>query len=256
MRHRTLPICLVSIAVLSCSTITSDRSDALEVLRKIESSLLQTPGLAATVEREHHESSLSLVSQDGVEYREAWPWQYVVKRGNLYWVWEGTRGDIRDIPIGGLGMSPVVGTSALDSREKTTGRTLIDVLHPWGLVAPLSHMMPEEHIISTSLLTAFLADARLGHDADGPFLVCRFRVEEAAYLLPKEYWNRTIIGGVDLGPPKPMTGTAEQKLWYDPLNFCLRKRTIAGEFSLDGGKTHTLPPVGEVYTPRPGGEWK
>jgi hypothetical protein len=246
MYLKSLPICLVLATVLSCAT-TPENSAALEVLHKIESSLLQGPELAVKIQYDHQHTSVTWVL-DGKEYRETGV--YVVKRGIVYWVWEDSTNDVVDFPVACSQTSGVPGTSVPSADEKPTGRTLLDILHPWGLVDPLIRELLEEHIMATSLQTGVLAAARLGHDADGPFLVCRFRLEEKCYPLAKEYWNRNFFCGAEMGPPQLLTGTAEHKLWYDPVTFTVMKRTIASAFALEGGRTHTLPAVSEVYKPR------
>ncbi len=248
MRLRVLPVGLVLTTFLSCATATPENADALEVLRRIESSLLQAPELWVKVERSDPHGSFTFL-EDGKEFREATTGQYVVKRGVLYWVLENDKAEVRDIPAGLV--TPGVPWSADQVlADKPSGRTLIDVLRPWGVVDRLVIELQEEHIFYTTLLTTYLTDARLGHDTEGPYVICRFRVQETAYPLAKEYWNRSFFGGAEMGPPQPLTGTAEHKLWYDPVTFALRKRTTAGEFALDEGKTHLLPPLSEGYKPR------
>ena len=239
--------CLVlSATLLSCATTPCAECDAREALRRMERSLLETPGLDVEIRSDHPKFTFSRFRQDGLESREIRSQGFRLKRGAAYWAVEYERGDPREFSFGDTGSFDSRGS---EGGGNPPGRMLLEILYPWGLAAPFLREAPEEHILSASLLTTSLADVRFDRDADGPFLVCRFTVGMTAYVLAKEYWDQTVIGGIEMGPPRPLSGMTEQKLWYDPKSFIIRKRTITGEFSVDGGRPHVIAPVTEVYRP-------
>jgi hypothetical protein len=250
MRRRLLAIGAVLTIGLSCAPGKHESSDPHDILRRIESSLLRTPGLAVILPPEPSRVSFTLLTH-GKEYRESSSGRFVVKQGIVYRVYEAGPNDFDETPVGHRPGAP---PRVPNSKDKPAGEILIDVLQAWGLVDPFVRELQDDHLMTTELLTAFLAEARLGHDREGSFLICRFRVEGLAYFLPKKYWNQTIIGGVEFDPPLPMTGTAEHKLRYDPVTFTPTKRTITGEYALDGGRVRTLQPINEAFKPRWGGE--
>ncbi|HVR85893.1 MAG TPA: hypothetical protein VMU54_16355 [Planctomycetota bacterium] len=253
MNLRSLLFCLVVAPFLSCSTTTPEMGDPLDVLGRIESWLLEAPELDVHVRYDHRAQSMNPFIE-GKESRESTSGRYVVRRGMIYWVLDPGKAGASELPQANLKMFQVPGTSAAPPAEKAIGQTLIDFLHPWSVADPLVGNLYEEHILATSLQTAFLADARLGQDGDGPYVICRFRIQELCYPLAQQLWKGNYFGGAEMGPPQALTGTAEHQLWYDPVTFSLRKRSISGECILDGGIRHFLPSLTELYRVKSSGE--